>query len=217
PDMHRPEGLTFGPDGKLYVTGYRADASDTDKILALDPTSGAEVNSIVLDAVGQPRAYGQGILFGPGGRLFVPISTLDSPFTGAIRSYDVGDGSFVNFAPPGTLGSGWYLTFGRTDPATLAYQEVAGAAAAGTPGPPPEPSPGRAAGAGAPQPGTAGLSGRAGLSASPPGGVAFGDGTGGAGGQGAASRPSAVPDPSVALVAVGDTARAASASGHAAA
>jgi hypothetical protein len=121
PDLHRPEGLTFGPDGNLYVTGYRKDASDTDKILVLSPTTGAEVSSIALDAVGQPRAYGQGIAFGPGGRLFVPISTLDSPYSGAVRSYDVSNGSFVNFEPPGTLGSGWYLTFGKTDPATLAY------------------------------------------------------------------------------------------------
>jgi hypothetical protein len=121
PDMHRPEGLTFGPDNKLYVTGFRADASDTDKILALDPSTGAETNSIALDAVNQPRAYGQAILFGPGGRLFVPISTLDSPDSGSVRSYDVSDGSFVAFEPPGTIGSGWYATFGQTDPATLAY------------------------------------------------------------------------------------------------
>jgi hypothetical protein len=121
PDLHRPEGLTFGPDGQLYVTGFRADKFDNDKILVLDPASGAEVSSIALDAVNQPRAYGQGILFGPGGRLFIPITTLDSPYSGAVRSYDVSDGSFVNFEPPGTLGSGWYLTFGQTDPATLAY------------------------------------------------------------------------------------------------
>src|SRR5262249_51162168 len=93
-------------------------------------SGGQEVGSIVLDAVGQPRAYGQGILFGPGGRLFVPISTLGSPDTGAIRSYDVSDGSFVNFAAPGTLGSAWYLTFGNTDPAPLASAGPRGAAAA---------------------------------------------------------------------------------------
>jgi hypothetical protein len=128
PDMHRPEGLTFGPDGRLYITGFRASASDTDKIVILDPTSGAEVNSIALDAVNQPRAYGQAILFGPGGRLFVPITTTGSPYSGAVRSYDVNDGSFVNFEAPGTLDSAWYLTFGQTDPATLAYMDPAVAA-----------------------------------------------------------------------------------------
>jgi hypothetical protein len=121
PDLHRPEGLTFGPDGQLYVTGFRADASDTDKVVVLDPATGAEVKGIALDAVGQPRAYGQAILFGPGGKLFVPISTPSGPYSGAVRSYDVSDGSFVNFEAPGTLGSPWYLTFGQTDPATLTY------------------------------------------------------------------------------------------------
>jgi hypothetical protein len=124
-DLHRPEGLTFGPDGNLYVTGYRADANDTDKIVILN-TSGKEVDNIPLDAVGQPRSYGQAILFGPGGRLFVPITTAGSPDEGAVREYDVDPRSatfktFTNFEAPGTLGQGWYLTFGNTDPATLAY------------------------------------------------------------------------------------------------
>jgi hypothetical protein len=84
-DLHRPEGLTFGPNGQLYITGYRADATDTDKIVVIHPSSGAEVDTIVLDTVGQARAYGQGILSGPAGRLFIPISTLDVPDTGAVR------------------------------------------------------------------------------------------------------------------------------------
>jgi hypothetical protein len=128
-DLHRPEGLTFGPNGQLYVTGYRADATDTDKIVIIHPSSGAEVDTIVLDTVGQPRAYGQGILFGPGDRLFVPISTLNVPDTGAIRSYDVTTKMFDNFEPLGTLGSAWYLTFRNTDPATLAYVDPPATAA----------------------------------------------------------------------------------------
>jgi hypothetical protein len=95
-------------------------------------TTGAEVNSIALDAVAQPRAYGEAILFGPGGRLFVPISTVSSPDSGAVRSYDVSTGSFVNFEPPGTLGSGWFLTFRNTDPATLAYGGPAAASSSVT-------------------------------------------------------------------------------------
>ncbi len=119
PDLHRPEGLTFGPDGRLYVTGFRADATDTDKIVIIN-ASGAEVDSIALDAVGQARSFGQALLFGPGGHLFVPITGLGSD-TGAVRSYDVTTKTFTNFVAPGTMGQPWYLTFGNTDAATLAY------------------------------------------------------------------------------------------------
>jgi hypothetical protein len=38
--------------------------------------------------VGQPRAFAQAIVFGPGGALFVPISG-DGPDTGAARRYNV--------------------------------------------------------------------------------------------------------------------------------
>ena len=61
------------------------------------------------------------MLFGPGGDLFVPI-TGNGPDTGAVRRYDVTTKTFTNFvAPGGPLGSGWYLTVGKTNPATLAY------------------------------------------------------------------------------------------------
>jgi len=117
--LHRPEGLVFGPDGDLCITAFRANASDTDKILIFDGITGACLNKIDLDQVGQPRAFAQALLFGPEGFLFVPINN-----TGAVRRYDVTDSSFpfTNFVSPGgPLGQPWFLTFGVTNPKTLGY------------------------------------------------------------------------------------------------
>jgi hypothetical protein len=129
-DLNRPEGLVFGPDGNLYVTSFRATASDTDKILEFSGTTGAYLGKIDLDQVGQPRAFAQALLFGPGGKLFVPI-TGSGPDTGAVRRYDVSTGTFTVFVPPGgtggPLGQPWYLTFSQTDPVTLAYNTGPGA------------------------------------------------------------------------------------------
>ena len=124
--LHRPDGLTFGPDRKLYVTSFRANADDTDKILIFDGKTGQCRDQIDLDQVGEDRAFAQALLFGPGGFLFVPISG-NGPDTGAVRRYDVADQSFTDFVLPsaqgGPLLNPWYLTFGKTDPGTLAYHE----------------------------------------------------------------------------------------------
>jgi hypothetical protein len=123
-DLNRPEGLVFGPDGNLYVTSFRANAGDNDKILEFNGATGAYLGKIDLDAVGGDRAFAQALLFGPGGKLFVPI-TGGGPDTGEVRRYDVSTGNFDVFVPPnalgGPLGMPWYLTFGNTDPVTLAY------------------------------------------------------------------------------------------------
>ena len=139
-DLHRPDGLTFGPDGKLYVTSFRASAADTDKILIINAAAGVESSQIALDAVGQPRAFAQAIAFGPGGKLFAPISG-NGPDTGSVRAYDVSTGTYTAFiSPGGALGAPLHLTFGQTDPATLAYDTKSGAeigrqfASAGTAG-----------------------------------------------------------------------------------
>jgi hypothetical protein len=70
------------------------------------------------------RAFAQAILFGPGGFLFVPISGNGAD-TGAIRRYDVQNHAFTSFVAATTspLGSPDFLTFGKTDPETLAYPE----------------------------------------------------------------------------------------------
>jgi hypothetical protein len=69
---------------------------------------------------GQPRAFAQALLFGPAGKLYVPISG-GGPTTGEIRRYDVLTKTFDIFVKSGILGSPFYLTFGGTNPATLAY------------------------------------------------------------------------------------------------
>ncbi len=127
--LNRPEGLVFGPDGKLYITSFRADVSDTDKILIFQGPGGISPGTvdgeIKLDVEGQPRAFAQALLFGPGGFLFVPISG-NGPDTGSVRRYDVvSKAPPTNFVPTrangGPLREPWYLTFGETDPATLGY------------------------------------------------------------------------------------------------
>jgi hypothetical protein len=147
--FNRPEGLVFGPDGNLYVTSFRTDSKDTDKILifagpgSINPSPGSFIGKIDLESADYPadqqaRAFAQALLFGPKGLLYVPITGLgpntggppDAPFgysTGAVRRYNVKTRERVvpdfvlPFLQQGPLRQPWYLTFGNTDPATLAY------------------------------------------------------------------------------------------------
>ena len=130
-ELNRPEGLVFGPDGQLYITSFRATVNDTDKILVFQGPGGASpgawVDRIELDAAFLPRAFAQALLFGPEGKLFVPISG-NGPATGSVRRYDVSSKTFDVFVPAaaqgGPLQAPWYLSFGKTDPGTLAYPVV---------------------------------------------------------------------------------------------
>jgi hypothetical protein len=139
-DLNKPEGIAFGPDGNIYVpsranalTTDLPDVTDTDKILVFEGPHGKHpgklLDSIDLDQPHQLQNWAQAAIFGPHGRLFVPIAgnnnANDGPFVGQVRSYDVHTKSFEEVVKPtsqgGPLTTGWYLTFGRTDPATLAY------------------------------------------------------------------------------------------------
>ena len=138
--LNSPEGIVFGPNGRLYVTSLRAnadDTNDTDKILIFAGPGSANPGKCVgkFDLeVGAKRVTAAALLFGPGGDLFVPITNAFSPNEqdgddrGAVRRYRVGcqqtkrEDCFSNFVDPGgQLGAGWYLTFGKTRPGTLAY------------------------------------------------------------------------------------------------
>jgi hypothetical protein len=121
--LNRPDGLVFGPDGRLYVTSFQAAPGDTDSIRIYD-AQGAFAAKIDLDNGADPRTYAQSLLFGPGGSLFVPIYT-----TGEVRRYDgvsscpgAGCEAYTTFIHAGgDLLALRYMTFGKTDPSTLDY------------------------------------------------------------------------------------------------
>ncbi len=70
------------------------------------------------------RNFAQALLFGPGGKLFVPITGNDSATTGQVRRYDVATRQIEIFVAAGTfLSSPYYLTFEKTNPGTLTYGE----------------------------------------------------------------------------------------------
>ncbi|GJH30395.1 hypothetical protein [Caballeronia novacaledonica] len=122
-NLHRPEGLAFGPDGKLYVTSFQQSADDVDRILIIPVDermsghAGRSIDAIELDR-NQPRASAQALIFGPRGYLYVAILQ-----TGEVRKYDVVTKGYWLFAQPGTLKQPFYLSFTKSNPATLAYKE----------------------------------------------------------------------------------------------
>jgi glucose/arabinose dehydrogenase len=129
-DLHRPEGLVFSPNGDLYVTSFRKDASDTDKALII-PHAALESGQMSLplgrinwDQVGGPRRFAQALLFGPDGDLFVPLNSDPNPSLsqGEVRRYNTQTKTYSTFVPQGGgLNAPYYLSFWRTNPATLEY------------------------------------------------------------------------------------------------
>jgi hypothetical protein len=125
-DLHRPEGLVFSPCGDLYISSGSFPVDPlfrNDKILIIpkkDRSTGQihlPLDRINLHNGSEPPAFAQALLFGPRGHLFVPISN-----TGEVRRYNVETKAFWTFVPAGRgLGRPLYLSFAKTNPATLAY------------------------------------------------------------------------------------------------
>ena len=123
--LNRPEGLVFGPDdGNLYVTSFRAAPGDKDGVRIYDPATGDFIRQIdYYDGVTEPRVSAQAILFGPDGKLFAPMLQ-----TGEVRAYDVTTDTYTTFIAAGTdLINPFFMTFGQTNPSTLAYEGMAAA------------------------------------------------------------------------------------------
>jgi hypothetical protein len=125
--LARPEGLVFGPDGRLYVTSFRKSAEETDKILIFNGRTGAFEDRIDFNLVTEPRAFAQALVFGPGNKLFVPMNGA-IPNAGSVRRYDVNLKTYELFVAgstaetPSPLIAPRYLTFDRTNPSTLLYR-----------------------------------------------------------------------------------------------
>lgn len=126
PELHRPEGLVFDEHGNLWITSFRADADDNDKILELDGETGDLKGVLPLaDPVNQGgvRAYAQAILFGPGGDLYIPISGGDPTTAGEVRRCHTKDLSCKVLVPAdGALLAPFYLSFVYTNPSTLEFE-----------------------------------------------------------------------------------------------
>jgi glucose/arabinose dehydrogenase len=114
-------GITFGPDGNLYVTN-----ANTDSVIRYDGTTGLamDTNGFVQSGT-SPLSDGVGILFGPDGNLYVADLNDRTGITGGgVMRYDGTTGDFIDqFIPPDyvVFYGGSYMTFTKTDPVTLQY------------------------------------------------------------------------------------------------
>jgi hypothetical protein len=127
--LNRPEGIVFGPDGNLYVTSFRAAPGDKDGVRVYNPATGDFIRQIDYhDGVTAPRVSAQAILFGPDGKLFTPLLQ-----TGELRAYDLTNNTFTTIIAAGDgLINPFFMTFGQTNPSTLAFEGMGTAVLTGT-------------------------------------------------------------------------------------
>jgi hypothetical protein len=136
--MIGPAGLTFGPDGNLYVANWES-CNVTRFQGPTGPAPGAPMPSAGNSGAvfipgdggspwpGQGRCVEGGVIFGPDGNLYVTYTDWTGQYKGnhgTVRRFDGVTGAFIDdFVPPGSGGleNPLFLTFTETDPVTLAY------------------------------------------------------------------------------------------------
>jgi hypothetical protein len=125
-----PNGVVFGPDGRLYVSSTKLgppSTGDNDKILIFNP-DGSFVDQIDLDKPSDAlRNSAPALRFGPGRLLYVTIVQLNlsdqQTGVGSVRQYNVRTKQYKDIVPPNTTQKApTGLTFGSTNPATLVYE-----------------------------------------------------------------------------------------------
>jgi hypothetical protein len=135
--LETPYGLTFGPDGNLYVASASLGTGSLRAVLRFHGPS-SQTPGAFMDVFVPPGSGGLhspfGILFGPDGNhdgkldLYVVNSEVEgSSLNGkeaTIKRYDGVTGAFIDTfvtARSGGLDDAGFLTFTETDPVTLAY------------------------------------------------------------------------------------------------
>jgi DNA-binding beta-propeller fold protein YncE len=107
--LNDPVGLSFGPDGNLYVA-----SRVTDNVLRFNGQTGAFVDEFVAEGSGGLQDP-HGLVFGPDGNLYVA-----SQGTSSVLRYDGQTGAFIDaFVTAGSGGLQFptFLTFFPSDPA----------------------------------------------------------------------------------------------------
>ncbi|MCA9214360.1 MAG: hypothetical protein KDB27_14915 [Planctomycetales bacterium] len=133
-NLHNPEGITFSPNGSIYVTSnFGSQTTENTHIIVIDPATGHQLNEIELDPRTLPEnptiVVAQAFVFGPSDKLFIPLTTVslnDGVKLGGLWTYDPATDELATFIAPSlfapVLQFPEYLTFQQTNPATLAYQ-----------------------------------------------------------------------------------------------
>lgn len=112
--LHLPNGLTFGPDGHLYV-GSANPVTGDGEVLRFNGVSGAYMDAF---ATGGDMGNPSGLAFGPDGHLYVTSSAWDPvnfTFSGSVKRYNGTSGTYIDtFVGGNTLNEPWGLVFNTT-------------------------------------------------------------------------------------------------------